>query len=167
MKRLADTGRGLGRFYTPLRGLGDALTVVLWQLPPRMKADPGRLDAFLAAQPDLRQAVEFRDPAWYTREVFAVLRRHGAALCEHDLVAERAEPTARFRYLRFHGASARYQGRYGRRALAGVARELDDWGQDAYVYFNNDVGGHAVRDALDLRELSADVPAARSRAGRR
>jgi uncharacterized protein YecE (DUF72 family) len=47
-----------------------------------------------------------------------------------------------------------YVGRYTGRRLASPARRLAAWhddGCDVYAYFNNDVGGHAVRNALDLR----------------
>lgn len=113
MKRLTDTGLGVRRFFARLRGLGVKLTVVLWQLPPQMKrVDLDRLDAFLAALPKrVRHVFEFRDEAWYLAEVCDVLDAHGAAFCEHDIVAKRPpRPTGGFRYLRFHGRSARYAG---------------------------------------------------------
>src|SRR5207237_10058127 len=87
-----------------------------------------------------------------------------------DLVA-RDPPrlTGGFRYLRFHGATGKYRGRYGRRALAPVARDLAAWRGDAYVFFNNDRFGHAIRDALDLSGLlgrySAHAVRNESRAG--
>ncbi len=159
MKRLTDTGRGLDRFFSRVDHLGPKLEVVLWQLPPQMAhVDPGRLERFLLALPGgVRHAVEFRHEAWYRDEVARLLDRHGVAFCEHDLVDARPpRATGGFRYLRFHGASAPYAGRYGRRALEPVARGLRAWsrsGRTAYVYFNNDTGGHAVRDARALREL--------------
>lgn len=161
MKRLLDTTRGVERYYSPVRRLGSNLEVVLWQLPPQMeRPDPDRLDTFLEAQPrDLRQAVEFRHEGWHVPEVWRILERHGAALCEHDLLARPAyRPDAPFRYLRFHGRGARYAGRYGREGLEPWARDLASWrddGRDAYVYFNNDGGGAAVKDALDLVALLA------------
>jgi uncharacterized protein YecE (DUF72 family) len=39
------------------------------------------------------------------------------------------------------------------------ARDLKGYGRDAYVYFNNDMHGHAVEDALDLSELLEQLPA--------
>jgi uncharacterized protein YecE (DUF72 family) len=60
----------------------------------------------------------------------------------------------RFVYARFHGADAKYGGAYPPERLA----PWIDWlntqrmiGVNAYVYFNNDVGGHAPRDAITLR----------------
>jgi uncharacterized protein YecE (DUF72 family) len=157
MKRLLDADEGLRRFYQPVSRFGAKLGPVLWQLPAHLKADPERLDRFLGRLPRGRHAFEFRDPSWYSEETCAVLDRHGAAFCEHDLV-DRAPPgrTGGFRYVRFHGTTGRYAGRYGREALASYARDYLDSaarGEDVHVYFNNDLGGHAVRDALDLRAL--------------
>ena len=157
MKKLKDPGEALDRFFAPLEPLRPKLAVVLWQLPPRLEVDAlPRLDAFLTALPrGVQYAVEFREPSWYLDETCAVLDAHGAAFCEHDLVPL-APPrlTGGFRYLRFHGAGARYGGRYGAEALAPVARDLlrtRRRGMDAHVFFNNDIGGHAVHDALTLR----------------
>jgi uncharacterized protein YecE (DUF72 family) len=157
MKRLLDADEGLRRFYGPISQFGARLGPVLWQLPPHVKPDPERLDRFLGRLPRGRHAFEFRDPAWYSEETGAVLDRHGAAFCEHDLVA-RAPPrvTGGFRYVRYHGTTGRYSGRYGAAALSAHARDYLDAtarGEDVFVYFNNDVGGHAVRDALDLLAL--------------
>jgi len=156
MKRLRDPGPGIERYFELILRLRRKLSVVLWQLPPQMnKADPDRLEQFLAKLPRrVRHAVEFRSDAWYTNEICGVLDAHGAAFCEHDLVARRPPRlTGGFRYLRFHGATGRYRGRYGTRALRPVARDLSRSPVDAYVYFNNDHFGHAVRDALDLSHL--------------
>jgi uncharacterized protein YecE (DUF72 family) len=157
MKKLKDPAEALARFFTPLAPLRSKLAVVLWQLPPRFDVDAlPRLDAFLAALPRaFRYAVEFREPSWYLPETCDVLDAHGAAFCEHDLVPlSPPRPTGGFRYLRFHGAGAKYGGRYGPAALRPVARDLlrtRRRGVDAYVFFNNDIGGHAVHDALTLR----------------
>lgn len=154
MKRLLDAAQGLERYFAPVSLLRHKLAVVLWQLPPRWRADPERLEAFLGALPrGCRHAVEFRDESWYDEAVCAVLDRHGAAFCEHDLVTRRPpRATGGFRYLRFHGHTGKYRGRYGAEALAPFARDLTRWSRrgDAFVYFNNDVGGHAVHDARDL-----------------
>jgi uncharacterized protein YecE (DUF72 family) len=157
LKRLLDSEEGLRRFYEPVSRFGRKLGPVLWQLPPRMKADPERLDRFLSQVPAGRHVVEFRDPDWYTEEICEVLDRHGAAFCEHDNVKK--DPprfTGSFRYVRYHGTTGKYSGRYGAAALRPRAEDYlasAARGTDVFVYFNNDVGGHAVRDALDLLAL--------------
>lgn len=169
LKRLTAVGTGLERFFTPLRRLGPKLGPVLWQLPPQMKhPEPQRLEHFLSHLPhDVRHAFEFRDPAWYHPEVLEVLDAWGAAVCEHDLCSQPPPfVTGGWRYLRFHGTSSRYAGRYGRKALHTVARDLDSWrreGFTAWVYFNNDLRGHALLDALELLDLLGEPSQVRAR----
>ena len=157
MKRLKDPGPGIDRYFDLILRLRRKLSVVLWQLPPQMnKADPARLAGFLEKLPrkGLRHAVEFRSDSWYTNEICDLLDSFGTAFCEHDLIAARPpRRTGGFRYLRFHGATGKYRGRYGVRALRPVARDLLLQGGDAYAYFNNDHFGHALMDALDLSAL--------------
>src|SRR2546430_13851162 len=90
--------------------------------------DLPRLEAVLAAVPkNVRHAVEVRSAAWYTDECCELLDRYGTAFCEHDLV-DRQPPayTGRFRYLRFHGATGKYRGRYGKRGLWRGGGSLQD-----------------------------------------
>ena len=103
----------------------------LVQLPPRWRRNAARLDEFLSAAPsDRRWAVELREPSWLHDETYDVLRRHGAALCIHDLLAGHPwELTTDWTYVRFHGPNAiehPYQGRYGaeRPVLAGGTLSL-------------------------------------------
>ena len=78
-----------------------------------------------------RWAVELREPSWLHDDVFALLERHGAALCIHDLLADHPwERTTDWTYVRFHGPDAleeKYHGRYGGRRLWRVADRLSTW----------------------------------------
>lgn len=162
--------------------LGPSLGPQLVQLPPRWKADPQRLEDFClqarqseaealtAWHPEtgaegptgpgkLRWAVEVRDASWLNDTVFAILGKHDFALCVHDLLAKFPwERTARWAYVRFHGPhalTAKYSGEYGPKGLQGPASRLAQWadeGADVYAYFNNDIGGAAVRDATWLSQ---------------
>ena len=113
----------------------------------------------------MRWAVELRDRSWLHDDVFEVLRRHHAALCIHDLLADHPiELTADWTYVRFHGPHALerpYHGAYGLERLRPWAErfgELLGAGHDVYAYFNNDWFGHAVTDARLLRRnLVTDV----------
>jgi uncharacterized protein YecE (DUF72 family) len=71
---------------------------------------------------------------------------------------------------RFHGQH--YGGSYSPTALAAHARRIRHWrrqGHDVYVYLNNDLGGHAPRNASELRRLLLGLGcrASYSRVGRR
>ena len=161
--KLRDAGRWLPNHLDRVRRLGPALGPNLVQLPPRWRRDAARLDAFLEVAPkDLRWAVELRDRSWLHDDVFAVLARHGAALCLHDLLADHPwRLTTTWTFLRFHGPRALeepYRGRYGGRRLWRVAARVEQWlatGVDVYAYFNNDFDGHAFADAKWLRDRLA------------
>jgi len=154
MKRLGDPGLAIGRFIARARLLGPHLGPILVQLPPRWHVNVDRLRVFLETAPKAyRWAVEFRDPSWLCDESYALLREHGAALCIHDLIERHPRVcTAQWIYLRFHGHG--HAGSYSPQALSAAARrirvDLED-GHDVYAFFNNDVGGHAVHNAADLR----------------
>jgi len=161
IRRLREPAEPIGRLWTRAARLGDRFGPVLYQLPPRWKPNLDRLSAFLAAIPrEHPQAIEIRDQRWYRPDVMELLSRGGAALCLHDMPgsATDPEPIGPFVYLRFHGAGERYGGRYPSQRLAAWARRIEEWvaaGLPVWAYFNNDIGGHAVRDAARLREMVA------------
>jgi len=160
-RRLADCGEPLASFLEAVDRLEEKLGPILVQLPPRFSADPQRLAAFLEICPERhRWAVEFRDPSWLCEETYAVLRRHGAALAVHDMIRDHPhQVTAKWVYMRFHGPQRAYEGCYPAEALAAEAERIRNYlaeGMDVYAYFNNDIGGHAVKNAADLRRLLAE-----------
>jgi uncharacterized protein YecE (DUF72 family) len=54
---------------------------MLFQLPPNLKKDLARLDAFLALMPaGARTAVECRHPSWFEEDVYGLLRKREVAL---------------------------------------------------------------------------------------
>ena len=158
--KLRDAESWLPNHLDRLDRLGPSAGPTLVQLPPRWRRDAARLDEFLAAAPATRRwAVELREPSWLHDEVYEVLRRHGAALCLHDLLTGHPwELTTDWTYVRFHGPNAAehpYQGRYGPARLAPVADRLGAWlatGVDVYAYFNNDDSAFAVQDARWLAQ---------------
>jgi uncharacterized protein YecE (DUF72 family) len=157
MKKLKDPVDPLRLFFARARCLGRSLGPVLYQLPPRWALNLPRLETFLRALPRRRQhAIEFRDPSWYAADVLALLERRGVALCLHDMEgsASGRRSVGPFVYVRFHG-TARYHGSYDDRTIeewaAWLAEALRE-GRPVFAYFNNDVGGHAPRDALRLRK---------------
>ena len=159
MKKLKDPEEPLDRFFTRVGALGRRLGPVLYQLPPGWKLDRARLEHFLHALPaGVRHVMEFRDPSWYAADVRRLLERHRVAMCLHDMPgsATGRDRVGPFVYVRFHGASGTYSGSYPDARLQGWAGWLQEQragGVDVFAYFNNDVGGHAPRNALTLRGL--------------
>lgn len=160
-KRLLHIEDSLDRFLRGARRLGPALGPLLYQLPPQFGKSPEnarRLEQFLAALPaDLMHAVEFRNPSWWKDdEAFCLLRRHGVAFVWHDMGGADVplQVTAPFAYLRFHGSGETYGGAYPDQRLFEMARRIACLHVDsAWAYFNNDAEGHAVRNAITLRDI--------------
>ena len=159
LKRLRDPREPLDRLWSRALRLGEHLGPMLYQLPPHWNRDAERLRTFVGMLPRHRlQAIEFRDPSWYRRDVFGVLANGEVALCLHDMPGSATTnvPLGPFVYVRFHGAAGKYRGGYPGQALSAWAKRLCEWadaGLDCFAYFNNDVGGHAPRDAVRLREM--------------
>ncbi len=161
MKRLQDCEEPLERMMASFRRFASTLGPVLYQLPPSFRLDLPRLESFLRICPrDPVPVFEFRHPSWYVNETYALLDRHGAAFCVHDMRGS-ASPRLSLgatAYVRFHGTDARakYHGSYGEERLAGWA----DWiagqereGRTVLVYFNNDYDINAIKDARILKAL--------------
>ena len=93
-KRLRDCAEDVAFFCESARGLGPHMAPLLFQLPPSLKCDVPRLEAFLQLLPDdVRAAFEFRHESWHDETVFAQLRARGAALCIADF-GDRTTPMA-------------------------------------------------------------------------
>ncbi|WP_165251105.1 DUF72 domain-containing protein [Paludisphaera soli] len=163
-RKLNDPVPWLDRMEAGLERLGAKRGPLLFQLPPHFPRDLDRLDRFLGVLPSGRlAAIEFRHPTWDVEETFAVLERHKAAYCVTSGagLACILRATAPFVYVRLHGPDPHqlYAGSYPEDDLRWWADRLGEWraqGRDVYAYFNNDGQGHAVRNALRLRELVAE-----------
>ena len=84
-ERLRVPSEALDYLTGVLPHLGDRLGVLLFQLPPNFRSDPGRLELFLGGLPDgISCAFEFRHESWFSGEVYALLEKYGAALAIHD-----------------------------------------------------------------------------------
>ena len=162
VKRLRAVEEPLETFLERAGILDDKLGPILYQLPPSVKRDDALLERVLALLPaGLRHVVEFRDASWYHDRVFDMLRCYDVAFCMHDMRGSETPvvATTGFAYIRFHGTSGYYSGRYTDAELDGWAERIRHLGpglSTTYVYFNNDIGGHAVRNAATLAGKLAD-----------
>lgn len=158
-KKLLDPERTLPLFIERARLLGEKLGPILFQLPPRFKMNPERLEHFLDSLPGgMRYAFEFRDTSWLDEAVYKLLSRFNAALCVYDLngVMAPKKLTADFAYVRLHGPNGPYQGDYSIDTLLGWARQFSEWSRrvkDIYCYFDNDQAGYAAKNALTLKSM--------------
>ncbi len=173
LKRLREPEQPVSLVFDHVAELGDRLGPILFQLPPHFHRDLERLDHFLSVLPRtlgeigarpsrrrLRHVIEFRHPSWYVDETLAVLRAHETTMCLHDkfgsAITEGVDGA--LMYVRFHGPGGRYFGRYDTdrlQAWAGRLYEHAQTGSDVFAYFNNDPGGMAVINAMEMKALVA------------
>jgi len=157
VKRLRNVADELVLFLERADHLGPKLGPILFQLPPTQQLERARLDGFLDLLPKARRwVIEFRHPSWHTSEVYQRLTDHGVALCipvGGGLHPDRVT-TAPFTYIRMHRGQEPGGGFRDDELASWAAqiRALREAGKEVYVYFNNDWGGYATRDAIKLKE---------------
>jgi uncharacterized protein YecE (DUF72 family) len=157
IKRLAVEQKSIDLVIDSARGLGEKLGPILFQLQANFHLDLERLRRFLAMLPDdARFALEFRHDTWLVPPVFDLLRSQRIALCipDHPKIPKSFEITSGFTYVRMHLPPHGLG--YGERALEPWAERIANWsrqGDDVFVYFNNDMEGHALNDAQALISL--------------
>jgi uncharacterized protein YecE (DUF72 family) len=163
MKKLKDPRASTAKFFLATEHLVPKLGPILFQLPPRWHLDIQRLKNFLSAIPiGYRYVFEFRDATWLSPNVYQLLRDYNAGFCVHDFAEMKVprEITAKFTYVRFHGpTSTKYAGSYSDSQLQRWAEWIAEQRtslEAVYVYFNNDPGAAAVRNALTLKRFVAD-----------
>ncbi|ORW11712.1 DUF72 domain-containing protein [Mycobacterium kyorinense] len=160
-RRLSSPEPWIERFERCWQTLGDRRGVLLVQLHPEQRRDDERLDSFLASMPAwIRVAVELRHPSWNDAGVYALLERRNAAYVVMSGAGLPCIPraTTDFVYIRMHGPDpdSMYAGSYPDDELRRWAERIAGWdreGRDVWMYFNNDPHGHAVRNALLLKDL--------------
>ena len=156
IKKLNEPEEPLQRLMEHATGLGERLGPILFQFPASWELHRDRLAhviELLRGYPGQRFTFEFRHSSWLVPEVYELLQSVDAALClpSSSQLPVDVRLTASWSYLRMHG------GNYG---IGYTVPELDGWagnirsfldqGADVYVYFNNDLGGHAIYDAPRL-----------------
>lgn len=169
IRRLREAQDSVELFWSRARRVGPKLGPVLFQLPPRFGVDLPLLEGFLGTLPaDMRAAFEFRDASWERDDVHAALDRAGAAWVIPDRPRWRVPTvvTGGWSYLRFHqGGQGPFRSAYSRDKLRRWADRIAGLGtDDVFVYFNNDPGAAAVRDARTMMDLleARGLPVARA-----
>ena len=135
-KRLKECDEIVAALLGIVELLAEKQGPILFQLPPNLKKDLPRLQAFLAAMPRrCRAAFEFRHESWLSDDTYDALRAADAALCIAD-TEELSTPlvaTAKWGYLRLRREDY-------------VESDIRKWGErisaqkwdDAFVYFKHE-----------------------------
>jgi uncharacterized protein YecE (DUF72 family) len=157
LKRLREAADETAYLLATAGGLGPRLGALLFQLPPNLKLDLERLDAFLALLPEgTRAAFEFRHPSWAEPAVHERLRARDFAWVIADV--EEAPPpefvtTASWSYLRLRRPG------YATSELAGwIAQLRSARAAEAFVFFKHEEAGAGPRLAAEFLGLARGAP---------
>lgn len=137
-----------------VQALGPKLGAILFQLPPNLAADPGRLEEFLDTLPEgTPGAFEFRHESWKEPRVRDLLRARGLALvCADTEESGKDEPvvaTASWGYVRLRRPA------YAEEDLSRWAGRIASTGWErAYVFFKHEDEGTGPRLARRFCEIA-------------
>jgi len=162
IRRRKEVEEPLQRLYKDLNLLKEKMGALLFQLPPNLPYSEERIDAFFhLLDPHIPTALEVRHQSFLTPGFFQLLRKHKVAFCVSDTAGHYPlayELTADFTYIRLHGSQVLCASPYTRKELEIWAEKIDTWGIQTYVYFDNDACGHAIANALQLKDILVKTP---------
>ena len=161
IKRLRDCKEPLKLFMQRAAGLKNKLTCVLWQTPPNLSYDYGRIKMFvrdLKKWPRYLYSFEFRNESWFNDELYGIFKENNINLCIADSgkYPHREILTSAFVYLRFHGKENLYGSKYPIGELKKWRNKTSPWMKNKnklFAFFNNDYQGFAVENALQFKKL--------------
>ena len=137
--------------------LGPRMGCFLFQLPPSFHYTRARLQAIIAQlDPRHRNVVEFRHASWWNEDVYDAFRKARAIFCacSGPRLPDELVKTADDIYIRFHGTKRWYRHDYSVEELSEWAQRIHASGaRQAWIYFNNDSEGYAVKNARKMRKL--------------
>ncbi|MDP9291790.1 MAG: DUF72 domain-containing protein [Verrucomicrobiota bacterium] len=158
-KRMRGTRKLVREFYGIADTLGAQMGCFLFQFPPSYKYTPSRLQRLLRQlDPAHRNALEFRHKSWWREAVYRQFCKAGLTFCSisSPRLPDELILTSPALYIRLHGRSRWYRHDYSPDELADWTRRIKASGADeAWIYFNNDREGFAIKNAQELmRQLA-------------
>jgi uncharacterized protein YecE (DUF72 family) len=164
IKRLKDPQKSLRIFAKGFTPLGQKIDCFLWQFHPKFKINLERLENFcrhlktMTPFKNYQQVFEFREASWFNKDVYKLLKKMNYCLCFADSPKSLREEvlTSNYLYIRFHhGAAA--NSNYTDRELKAWVKKIAAYKKavkTVYVYFNNDMGGFAPKNAATFRTMA-------------
>jgi len=162
-KKLNDPETSVPRFFDVFDPFRKSCGPVLIQLPEKLTFNPEKAAHFFSFlhrnYRDWTFSLEARHASWMSQEALDLLKKSNAGWVIADSGQRWASSeiiTARHIYLRFHGPDGSYATGYPDAVLKTYARKCSAWlnqGHDLWIFFNNDIHGYAIQNAIRLREL--------------
>jgi uncharacterized protein YecE (DUF72 family) len=161
--KLAGCEARIAAAVAEMRQLGDALALVLVQLPPSLAFEEGLADGFFSALRKVWKgdvACEPRHPSWLSPEADSLLRKSRVARAAADPARapgfEVPGGWDGLAYYRLHGSPVMYRSAYGEERLRAYALALEGHrreGREGWCIFDNTASSAAMADALVLERL--------------
>ena len=137
------------------------LSVILTQLPPRLRFDIDKLESFLSILPQsLNFAVEFRNNSWINNETLKMLEKYNVSftIVDEPLLAPDVHVTSDIAYIRWHGRGSRpwFNYKYSEQELEAwipKLKEVASRSKKVLGYFNNHFHGYAPENALQTMQM--------------
>ncbi len=156
IKKLRDIEESLSNFYSAISGLKEKCGPILIQLPPSLKFDLELFREFCEIlDPLYKYALEVRHISWINDKVFEMLSNYNIAFCISDSAGRfpyYETITADFVYIRLHGPTKLYASEYSEEQIEQWAIKIKNWKKDAFIYFDNDFNGYAIKNAFMLKQ---------------
>ncbi|HEX8461264.1 MAG TPA: DUF72 domain-containing protein [Segetibacter sp.] len=155
-KQFIGTEQMMSDFYgTTREGLKDKLGCILFQMPPRMAYRQEKLERIIGSMnPSFTNVLEFRHESWWNAEVYNRLSQNNITFCgmSHPQLPDEIVQNTKTIYYRFHGVPNLYQSKYNLETLQKFADEIENTPtiKEAFIYFNNDIDGSAITNAIEL-----------------
>jgi uncharacterized protein YecE (DUF72 family) len=163
MKKLRDPDEPLELFFDVFEPMKTRMGPVLIQLPPSLRFNYDVSEYFFQLLKKKYKGYEFvlevRHTTWLQEDSLTLFAKYdiGFVISQSGEVFPYSEMvTAKNIYVRFHGPGYLYASAYTDEMLSYYADKFINWvkeGHEIWAFFNNDVHGHAFRDAKRLEEM--------------
>jgi uncharacterized protein YecE (DUF72 family) len=159
LKKLSGIKEELEKFLKLMENFGNKLKVLLLQLPPSFKFDCEKILNFYKEYSfSVPIVIEGRNKTFFEENSIEFFKKNKISLASIDSpnFREKYFFTSKPFYLRFHGSKSLYSSLYSKEELekaANFIKEKVPKDIDIFIFFNNDFGGYAIKNAYEIKEL--------------
>jgi uncharacterized protein YecE (DUF72 family) len=161
-KKLNDCETLIDNFYQTVKeGLKEKAGCFLFQFAPSFSFTKERLDKIINnLNPKFPNVVELRHSSWWNTEVYKEFGKNNISFSgmSHPLLPDTIIENTSLLYYRMHGVPRLYESPYSLEYLKDFAMQVASFQKtkNAFIYFNNDIGCNAIKNAVELKEITKE-----------
>lgn len=159
LKKLNETKTDTQEFCAHISsGLKEKLAGFLFQLPPSFQFSEENLQKVISTvDGQFLNVVEFRHKSWWTQEVFDILKKENIVFTgvsfPKDIPDEVVINNDAVLYYRLHGVPVLFKSTYSEEELENLAKKINGFKGEKFVFFNNTFGTAGIKNALFLDKI--------------